>query len=113
MDIETPTPAGKTAEQILKGKAKVERARLKRVRDREAAKPKAKKAKKSVKKARKVTKTKAKKSAKRPKVMAAVARSERLDLRLTKAEKGKIATKASKLRRTVTSIVIEAIEKIK
>lgn len=113
MDIEAPTPAGKTAEQILKGKAKVERARLKRIRDREAVKPKAKKAKKTAKKARKVTKTKAKKSAKRPKVMAAVARSERLDLRLSKPEKAKVTAKAQKLRRTVTSIVIEAIEKIK
>lgn len=75
----------------------------------------AKKAKKAAKKARKVTKTKAKKAAKRPKVktMAAVARSERLDMRLTKGEKAKVHAKAQKLRRTVTSIVIEAIEKIK
>ena len=41
------------------------------------------------------------------------ARSERLDMRLTKAEKAKIIAKAKKTRRTVTSLVIEAIEKIK
>lgn len=40
-------------------------------------------------------------------------RSERLDLRLTKAEKAKLSGKATKLRRTITSLVIEAIEKIK
>jgi hypothetical protein len=34
-------------------------------------------------------------------------------MRLTKAEKAKIIAKAKKTRRTVTSLVIEAIEKIK
>ena len=43
----------------------------------------------------------------------AVVRSERLDMRLTKAEKTKVVAKAKKTRRTVTSLVIEAIEKIK
>jgi hypothetical protein len=42
-----------------------------------------------------------------------VVRSERLDMRLTKAEKAKIIAKAKKTRRTVTSLVIEAIEKIR
>ena len=42
----------------------------------------------------------------------AVARSERLDMRLTKAEKAKVVARAKKTRRTVTSLVIEAIEKI-
>jgi len=66
-------------------------------------------------KAKKVTKPAKKKAGKsKPKAKpATVARSERLDLRLTKAEKTKVATKAAKLRRTVTSIVLEAIEKIK
>lgn len=40
-------------------------------------------------------------------------RSERLDMRLTKAEKAKISARAYKTRRTVTSLIIEAIEKIK
>lgn len=40
-------------------------------------------------------------------------RSERLDMRLTKAEKAKIIARAKKTRRTVTSLVIEAIEKIR
>lgn len=42
-----------------------------------------------------------------------VVRSERLDMRLTKAEKAKITTRAKKTRRTVTSLIIEAIEKIR
>ena len=37
----------------------------------------------------------------------------RLDIRLSKAEKSRIAAKAKKLRRTVTSLVIEAIGKIR
>lgn len=64
-----------------------------------AAKSKAKKrpAKKAAKKAKAATST----------------RTERLDMRLTKAEKAKVLNKATKTRRTVTSIIIEAIEKIK
>lgn len=79
------------------------------------AKPKPKKkAKRPAKpktKKRKVAKAK-KKSVRKPKAGAAV-RSERLDMRLTKAEKAKIYAKAKKTRRTVTSLVIEAIEKIR
>lgn len=74
-----------------------------------AAKPKAKKAKKTARSTRK----RVLKAAKKPKTMAANARTERLDMRLTKGEKAKVHTRAAKLRRTVTSIVIEAIEKIK
>lgn len=55
---------------------------------------------------------KRKKEAKR-KAKKKVARSERLDMRLTKVEKAKIYNKAKKTRRTVTSLVIEAIEKIR
>jgi len=58
---------------------------------------------------------KAKKAAKRKPAKAKsvfIARPERLDMRLTKAEKAKINAKAKELRRTVTSIVLEAIEKI-
>jgi len=40
-------------------------------------------------------------------------RSERLDMRLSASEKARIVAKAKRLRRTVTSIVYEAIEKIK
>jgi hypothetical protein len=53
-----------------------------------------------------------KKAVRKPKA-GAVVRSERLDMRLTKAEKAKINARAKKTRRTVTSLVIEAIEKIK
>lgn len=42
-----------------------------------------------------------------------VERFERLDMRLSKAEKAKITAKAKKLRRTITSVVLEAIEKIR
>jgi hypothetical protein len=55
----------------------------------------------------KKSKPKAKKAA------AVVARPARLDLRLTKAEKAKLMAKAAKARRTVTSIVLEMIEKLK
>lgn len=41
------------------------------------------------------------------------ARSERLDMRLTKAQKAKIDAKAKKTKRTVTSLVTEAIDKIR
>ena len=82
-----------------------------------SAKPKSKAKKKP-------GKSKAKKKAKRPakpktkpkgkkKPAPSVVRSERLDMRLSKAEKAKVATKAKKLRRTVTSLVLEAIEKLK
>lgn len=127
MEAFTEAPAGgKTAEEILKSKAKIERARLKRVAARGAAKPKvpyagkpkAKPAKKSLslkaktKANNKARKAKAKKAVK-PAKSAACVRSERLDMRLTKAEKAKVHGRAKALRRTVTSIVIEAIEKIK
>lgn len=74
-------------------------------------KPKKKKAKKPTKK-RKTVKAK-KKPARKAKKAGAVVRSERLDMRLTKAEKVKITAKAKKTRRTVTSLIIEAIEKIR
>lgn len=60
------------------------------------------------------SKPKKKKTAKsKAKKTKAVVRSERLDMRLTKAEKAKITAKAKKTRRTVTSLIIEAIEKIR
>lgn len=68
---------------------------------------------------------KAKKPAKRPKVVKTkrkpgkakakapvIERCERLDLRLTKAEKFKITTRAKKLRRTLTSVISEAISRL-
>ena len=57
--------------------------------------------------------TTAKRKAKKKGRKAGVVRSERLDMRLSKAEKAKVVAKAKKLRRTVTSIVYEAIEKIR
>lgn len=83
---------------------------------RKASKP-AKSKKKAVKKAAKVKRPKVVKTKRKlgkPKVKPAPnARSMRLDMRLTKAEKAKVIARAKKLRRTVTSIIIEAIEKIK
>jgi hypothetical protein len=86
-------------------------------------KPKAKKrtkpkSKKKTKRPIKPAKTKTKKrKAVKSKAKKAVAngdaRSERLDMRLTRAQKAKIEAKAKKTRRTVTSLVIEAIEKIR
>lgn len=85
------------------------------------AKPKAKKKTKrpTKSKAKKTVKRKAAKSKKKPapkvktKAGGSVVRSERLDMRLSKAEKAKINAKAKKTRRTVTSLIIEAIEKIR
>lgn len=70
------------------------------------AKPKKKPAKKTPAK-----KTKLKKDAK-SKVKKTI-RYERIDMRLSAAEKARIVAKAKKLRRTVTSLVLEALEKIK
>lgn len=61
---------------------------------------------------KKAKKRKAAKS-KKKKLNGSIARPERLDMRLTKAEKAKIYAKAKKTRRSITSIVIEAIEKIR
>jgi hypothetical protein len=71
-------------------------------------------------KLRREKKAKAKAKAKKRKVVKTAvrkingdARTERLDMRLTKTQKAKIDAKAKKTRRTVTSLVIEAIEKIR
>lgn len=72
------------------------------------AKPKTRK--KIIKKLRKLVKKAAKKKAK---PAASVVRFERLDLRLSKAEKAKLTAKAVKTRRTITSVVLELIEKMK
>jgi hypothetical protein len=89
-----------------------------------AKKAKAAKKKKPAKKAKSKAKRKpAKKAMKKPakrkakKVKASktggVVRCERVDMRVSKVEKARIVAKAKKLRRTVTSVVLEAIEKIK
>lgn len=73
------------------------------------AKTKAKK--KPVKKvAKKQPKSKAKKKTSRA---GKIVRSERLDMRLSASEKARVVAKAKKTRRTVTSLVVEAIEKIR
>jgi hypothetical protein len=78
------------------------------------AKPKAKRpaAKKAKAKKPKVAKTKRKPGKTKAKA-AGPDRSERIDMRVTKAEKARVLAKAKRTRRTVTSIVLEAIEKIK
>jgi hypothetical protein len=70
-------------------------------------KAKAKKLSKPLAAVVKRTKPKAKKPA------AVVARPERLDLRLSKKEKAKLVAKAKATRRTVTSVVLEMIEKLR
>ena len=79
--------------------------------------PKAEKRTKPKKKAKQPTKAKTKKrkavKSKPARKLNGAARSERLDMRLTKAQKTKINSKAKKTRRTVTSLIIEAIEKIR
>jgi hypothetical protein len=79
------------------------------------AKPKAKKAvkKKAVKAKRKPAPKKKAKAKPAKKVASNITRPERLDLRLTKAEKAKLVRRSGLTRRTVTSIVLELIEKMK
>ncbi len=101
-----PRPSELAAKEVkaLKGrKARVKKAK-------KAKKPKVKKP--AVKKTKaKAVKTKRKPG--KPKVKAGViARPERVDMRVTKTEKARLVAKAKRLRRTVTSIVMEAVEKI-
>jgi hypothetical protein len=107
-DIGPPEPAKPKpkAKKRTKPKAKKKRLVKPRAKKRKAAKSKAKKkrpVKALLKAARRAVKHK----------LNGDARSERLDMRLTKAQKAKIDAKAKKTRRTVTSLVIEAIEKIR
>lgn len=64
-----------------------------------------------VKKKSRIVKKVAKPKAKRPAKV--VVRSERMDLRLSKSEKAAIQAKAKKLRRTLTSLFVEFVEKLK
>jgi hypothetical protein len=97
-----------------KAKAGAKKAKAKKTVKRKAsAKPKGKK--KPAKKASKVKRPKTKarrKPAGKTKNGTAV-RTERLDMRITKADKARIHAKAKRLRRTVTSVVLEAIERIR
>lgn len=118
MDIDAEI-AELSAGPLAKPKAKAKKPAAKK-----AAKPKAKKVKATKKKppvkkpAKPFKMSGAKKqhkaAVKKAKAKAAtIARPERLDMRLSKAEKAKLLAKAKKLRRTVTSIMLEAIEKIR
>lgn len=80
------------------------------------AKPKKRTKPKPKPKPKKRTKPKPKKKLVKKKAAAkhnGDARTERLDMRLTKAQKAKIDAKAKKTKRTVTSLVTEAIDKIR
>lgn len=77
------------------------------------AKPNAK-TRKALKASSKAARAKKAKKPKKPKKSARNAlRVERMDLRLTKAEKAKLYAKANASRRTVTSIISEMIERLK
>jgi hypothetical protein len=91
------TPAKPETKKRAKSKAK------KKAKRPAKPKPKAKK--------RKAVKSKAKKAAVHK--TNGDARTERLDMRLTKAQKAKINARAKKTKRTVTSLVTEAIDKIR
>lgn len=103
---------GRTADEILAAEIVADAAKVKKVRTaaKKAPKKVAKKVKvgkrliKAAKKARKVVK----KTYVRP-----LLRPARLDMRLSTAERAKLEAKAKKMRRTVTSVVLEAIEKMK
>jgi hypothetical protein len=97
-DLSAPQPSGsELTEPVKKKKPKA----VKKVR-----KPKRAATKKAVKKVRKP-----KRAATKKKVSSAVA--ERLDLRLPRSVKIKLLAKAKKTRRTITSIVLELLEKSK
>lgn len=101
--MEAPSPDMTTIAVVAKVNARPKK-------EAKSAKPKLKKKAKPKVKKSKAAKPK-KKTVRKPK--GAVVRSERLDMRLTKAEKAKICARAKKIRRTVTSLIIEAIEKIR
>lgn len=100
--VKKPKPKAKAAKKVPK--AKVKKPAAKKAKPYKYPKVKAKKLRKLVKKAvKKASKTRVR----------VIERPCRLDMRLSKAEKAKVVAKAKKLRRTVTSIVYEAIEKLK
>lgn len=107
--------APKAAKPKRKAKAKKPAKRKPATKKKQAPKTKAKKPakRKPVKKVAKRSKAVKSKTKKPAKVSAGVVRTERLDLRLTKGEKAKLAAVAKAKRRTITSVVIELIEKLK
>ena len=103
MDIENEPAGGPTLDIPAKPakKAKKTKAKVKKAKAKKAAKTKKPAPKKPAKKASKPVKR------------AGTARTERLDLRLTKPEKAKLNARAKVTRRTITSLIIELIEKMK
>jgi hypothetical protein len=75
------------------------------------SKPKAKAKKKTARSARKRVLKAAKAKAKKPQVLGPG--TTRLDIKLPKKHKAKVMAKAKAQRRTVTSVVLELIEKMK
>jgi hypothetical protein len=104
-----PRPSEIAAKKAKAAKAKAAKSKAKRkpAPKKKAAKSKAAKSKKPAK--RKAAKSKPKrKSNGRPLV-----RTERLDMRITKEEKRRLEAKAKRLQRTVTSVALEAIMKMR
>lgn len=93
-----PRPSEIAAKKVKKAAKRTKREK------KMAVKRKAKKRPKVVKSKRKPGKVKVKASV--------VERCERLDLRLSKAEKAKVTVRAKKLKRTLTSIISEAISRL-
>lgn len=111
MDTETEPTGGPALEipakapKVKKPKPKAKKPAVKK---KPAKKAKAAKKKPAVKKKPAKSKPKAKKASKPAK-----GRTERLDLRLGRKEKAKLHARAKATRRTVTSIIVELIEKMK
>jgi hypothetical protein len=102
-------PAAKPPAEPKKARAKAKKPAVKKKPAKKAKKAKAaKKAKKPAKLKPKAPKKPAKKASK-----PAGERTERLDLRLGRKDKAKLYAKAKAARRTVTSIVVELIERMK
>lgn len=111
---EAPTDAGVPAAGPLAAVVKRTKPAKKKKKKKPAkVRPKPAKKKKKKKPAKVVKRKSAPKKVKAVNRSIAVARPARLDLRLTKAEKAKLIARAKKLRRTVTSVVLEMIEKLK
>ncbi len=100
--------------EIAAKKAKAAAKRKPKKKAQKAKRPKLKKSvKKAVKAKRPASKRKAKKAAKRKPVKWSAERAERMDVRLSKAQKRKLVAKAKAKGRTITSLILDAVDKLR
>lgn len=101
--------AKRSKPKAKKTKPKAKRKPAKKVKAKrpKAAKSKAKKSKPKKTAKRKPAKKKTRKGVK------PLVRTERIDMRVTKAQKARVYAKAKRLKRTYTSVVLEAIDSVR